>query len=201
MHTFWLRSVPAEDSGIPAKPGSNPVSPARGTVKSGLALTRIRQVVAITAGEDLTPIKNGNATPTSVVRTNEPGTLATQMTRRPVQVDRVSFVHPVLTIGTPPIAQYDMVRVYSHDDACSGLPFTFPMRYKTLVRHQTTIALHSAHIDAQIIAGRALRSGPPAAECAHLRTAQRISKSYVNTIITMTSIVLMNSDTFGARIV
>jgi hypothetical protein len=51
MHTFWLRSSPAEDAGIPAKPGSNPVSPSSRSLKSGLALTRIGQVVAITAGK------------------------------------------------------------------------------------------------------------------------------------------------------
>jgi hypothetical protein len=140
MHTFWLRSSPAEDAGIPAKPGSNPVSPSSRSLKSGLALTRIGQVVAITAGKDLTPIKNGNAMPTSVVRTNEPGALTPKMTRRPVQVDRILFAHPVLAIGTAAIAPYDMVREYSHGDASSGFSRAFPTRDNTLVRHQTTVA-------------------------------------------------------------
>lgn len=121
VHPLGFPSVAVEDARLPSQLVSDSVRPPCRPIIPGLPLAGIGQLIAATTGEDTATIEDCDATTAATSRTKEPGALPSKVTGRPVEMDRVAFILPIIAAAAVAVGEDYPVLFGAYADRCNYL--------------------------------------------------------------------------------
>ena len=167
-HVPWLAACRVQDSRLPAQPGPDLAGATASAVVGSLTLHSVRQLVTVPAGKDCTAEQHRAAPATADSRAAPPQALSAERAGRPLQVDRIAHVLPLVALIALPVSQHNPVSLGLHDDGCDHFTATRPLPATGRSRLQASSTLQAPNVQALHVLGACLAPLATTAETAHL---------------------------------